>query len=481
MYTATPQAPLLINLADVLSPDFVYVLEPGSGYTGGRYFFGQHRNAFVKRLSPAQVEAALDNPNEPPLELQRALASYWLVVAQRGRGPVSMLVHPSHTTDLHDTYGVFVASIKDQWKTLLKSPGPDRDELVDELFSPAYDDLVAGGADMKDLDELLSAVPLWIGATQIRVVNAGTSADSEIKWNTAPSWILIGGNKLDRGFTVEGLATTYMPRKIGAGQVDTVQQRARFFGYKASYGLMCRAWISGSTADVFEHYVMHEQLLREELKTVSEEGTSLKLWKRRMLLESKYQPTRKAVIDLPYFHNRIPGGQWITLTRYALQSDANRAQVGKLRQDHTFAHDPRDPRPGSSNNVRATVPLRDVLALLADWESSPNDAGLIAQASLLLGARLDASPDLEADVYVLDNFAERSRTVGKKTGAITLQQGRNPAGGYPGDAAFFDESMVSVQFSDVCVKGDGVDLRVVGMAIRLPAVLAGAFLVQAGS
>ena len=38
-YTATPQAPLLINIADTLSPDFVRVLEPGDGYVGGEEFF----------------------------------------------------------------------------------------------------------------------------------------------------------------------------------------------------------------------------------------------------------------------------------------------------------------------------------------------------------------------------------------------------------------------------------------------------------
>ena len=48
MYTATPQAPLLINLADVLSPDFVSVLTPGAGYTGGEYFFEQHKDTFVR-------------------------------------------------------------------------------------------------------------------------------------------------------------------------------------------------------------------------------------------------------------------------------------------------------------------------------------------------------------------------------------------------------------------------------------------------
>ena len=59
MYTATPQAPLLINLADVLSPDFVSVLTPGEGYTGGEYFFDEHRDRFVKRLRPTPSPSAL--------------------------------------------------------------------------------------------------------------------------------------------------------------------------------------------------------------------------------------------------------------------------------------------------------------------------------------------------------------------------------------------------------------------------------------
>jgi hypothetical protein len=38
-YTATPQALLLINLIDVLSPNFAELLSPGTAYTGGKTFF----------------------------------------------------------------------------------------------------------------------------------------------------------------------------------------------------------------------------------------------------------------------------------------------------------------------------------------------------------------------------------------------------------------------------------------------------------
>ena len=367
MYTATPQANLLINLADVLSPDFVSVLTPGNGYTGGEYFFERHKERFVRRLTAAQVNEALTAANEPPSTLLRALASYYLVVAQRGDGPVSMLVHPSHTQDLHGMYGEFVSSLSTQWVTLLRNPGQDRDELVADVLQPAYDDLIGGGAAMRPLEDLLYELPHWIEATQLRVVNSQAEADQQIKWDSYPSWILVGGNKLDRGFTVEGLTTTFMPRRIGAGQVDSVQQRARFFGYKLSYADLCRAWLNGDTAAAFEHYVEHEHLLRKELKAADAEGLSLKQWKRQMLLDPTFKPTRRAVIDLDYFHDRVRGDSWMSINKVP-----GHTSLGGPLEDLWTTHagravvDERDGR-GERRNKRVLVPMAELVRAILDW------------------------------------------------------------------------------------------------------------------
>lgn len=488
MYTATPQAPLLVNLADVLSPDFVTVLEPGVGYTGGKYFFQQHENTFVKRLTDAAVAEALD-PGliAPPDDLQVSLATYLLVLANKGHGPVSMLVHPSHKTDLHGKYAQFVQALRNSWEQILKDDGPDRDELVETWFKPAYSDLTRGGATMKPLDVLLSEIPYWIGSTQVRVVNSGTPADSDIHWDAAPSWILVGGNKLDRGFTVEGLAVTYMPRKLGAGQVDSVQQRARFFGYKASYGPMCRAWLASGTADAFEHYVEHEQLLRDELKNVYETGISLKEWRRMMLLDPKYKPTRKAVIDLPYLHGRIPADRWVSVSRlggFSAAGVANRQTVDRLIQVHKagWTVDSRDQRTAAGKHRFLAVPVAELLEqLLVEWKGHPDDRALVNQAVLLLRARLDEDPDLMADVYLMDSDGLRRRSLATDGTTVTLQQGRSPDGSYQGDQKFFTEGRVSVQLHRIQLLGS--DKRefgspVPGLALRVPASLAGGVLSQ---
>ena len=46
-------------------------------------------------------------------------------------------------------------------------------------------------------------------------------------WKNSYPWILVGGQAMDRGFTVEGLTVTYMPRDMGVGNADTIEQRAR--------------------------------------------------------------------------------------------------------------------------------------------------------------------------------------------------------------------------------------------------------------
>jgi hypothetical protein len=488
MYTATPQAPLLVNLADVLSPDFVTVLEPGGGYTGGKYFFQDHENTFVKRLTNAAVTQALD-PGlvAPPDDLQLSLATYFLVLANKGEGPVSMLVHPSHKTDLHGKYGQFVQALRNSWEQVLKSDGPDRQELVESWFKPAYNDLTRGGAALHPLDDLLAEIPYWIGATLVRVVNAGTPADSDIQWNAAPSWILVGGNKLDRGFTVEGLAVTYMPRKLGAGQVDSVQQRARFFGYKESYGLMCRAWLASGTADAFEHYVEHEQLLREELRKVSEEGISLKQWTRMMLLDPKYKPTRKAVIDLPYLHGRVPGDRWVSVNRlgkFAAAGAANQVMVERFVQRYKtdWIEDPRDQRSTPRKHKLVTVPVDELLKhLLIEWHGHPDDRALVNQAALLLRARLDEEPDLAADLYLMDSGNVRRRSLATDGSTVTLAQGRSPDGSYQGDQKFFTDGKVSLQLHTIQLLGpDKKELGnpLPGLALRVPASLAGGVLIQ---
>ena len=65
-----------------------------------------------------------------------------------------------------------------------------------------------------------------------------SNADNDVDWDdvTTKGHILVGANMLNRGFTVEKLSTTFMPRtNLATATADTIEQRCRFFGYKMKY------------------------------------------------------------------------------------------------------------------------------------------------------------------------------------------------------------------------------------------------------
>ncbi|MCO7237920.1 Z1 domain-containing protein [Aeromicrobium sp. CnD17-E] len=489
MYTATPQAPLLINLADALSPDHVNVLTPGPGYTGGKYFFDERRASFVHVMSDAEVSGALDaGALEPPESLKSAFATFYLAKTMLPpERMISMLVHPSHGTELHSLYGQFVTALRSQWADLLATPSIDRDELVATYFKPAYDDLVSSTErDVPPLDELMASIHWWMGATEVRVINSNAANAGDLNWATAPTWIVIGGNKLDRGFTIEGLAVTYMPRGIGIGNADTIQQRARFFGYKAAYGDLCRAWLPASLADSYEHYVEHEEHLRAELGKAEQEGTPLKDWTRKMLLDPLFKATRRAVIDIPFLHGRFKPDAWTAVDRIGKLGAG--AAANRERLDGFLLHraavkvvDERDPRP--TKHTVFSVSLSELLEeLLVDWKGDLGDRVLLQQLCLVLKARADDDPDLMADVYLMDDLKSRARSLTSDCRSVSnLQQGRAPKGPYEGDKVFFTQDRFSLQVHDVRGRdGDpcGTSWKGIGLTFRLPKELAGGALVQ---
>jgi hypothetical protein len=254
-YTATPQAPLLISLIDTLSPNFVHVLEPGAGYIGGRELFIDRGDRHVRPIPDDELAADPDEADVPPESLFLALRIFLLGVAasyvasqSNPGGNRSMLVHPSHRTTRHSVYTGWVQRVKRQWEAILERPDtPAATELLGE-FRGAYDDLRATEPDIPSLDDLCHALPRAIRLTQVLEVNARGGRTPQIPWFNAYSWIIIAGQAVDRGFTVEGLTVTYMPRGVGVGNADTLQQRGRFFGYKRAYLGYCRVFLSPNTA-----------------------------------------------------------------------------------------------------------------------------------------------------------------------------------------------------------------------------------------
>jgi hypothetical protein len=283
-YTATPQAPLLISIIDVLSPRFVFLLTPGPGYTGGQVFF-ENDIDLVRTIPLSEIPSAAQPLTEPPDSLLEAMRVFFLGVAvglmQGVVGNRSMMVHPSKTTMEHANYIQWVRSIQENWSKTLDLPENDMDyqDLVQD-FLGAYEDLQKTVDSLPSFQELLPYLKAATKSTVITLVNAVGGKTPQINWKHDYSNILVGGEVLNRGFTVEGLTVTYMPRGRGVGNADTIQQRARWFGYKAGYLGFCRVYLAPQTLSAYRNYVTHEEDIRDKLQKHQEEDRPLYEWRR---------------------------------------------------------------------------------------------------------------------------------------------------------------------------------------------------------
>ncbi|GAB2468799.1 Z1 domain-containing protein [Jatrophihabitans fulvus] len=331
-YTATPQAPLLIAIQDALSPDFVKVLEPGAGYTGGDTYFGStgarifgRDEALIESIPQSDLSAVTTPGARPPQSLRAAMQEFLMgaahVVASGQRPETrSMLVHPSRETGAQHTFV--------QWITRLKSNWQDKYEHSDEAFPvdlqsefrSAWSRLKATFDELANFEACWSELGLVFRNLDITEVNTRQGQTPVINWMSTKSYILVGGQAIDRGFTVEGLTVTYMPRSGGTFTADTIQQRARFFGYKSRYLGLCRVYLEQDVRVAFRRYLDHEGEMLRSLRTIANGEESLKDWKRRFLLDRQLSPTRASVIDIPTIRIST-SDRWIT-DRFPVRGDS---------------------------------------------------------------------------------------------------------------------------------------------------------------
>ena len=501
-YTATPQAPLLINIIDSLSPNFVQVLEPGSTYVGGRDFFKENPH-LIKSIPTGEVPTRNNPLVEPPETLLDALRVFIVGIAaaiERGenRGNRSMLVHPSHLTAQHRDFYNWIRDCLEDWKSCFNQPedDPDREEILESLRTAHSELLLTVGDELPPFDQLARRLRLAINRVQIMEVNATRGSTPKVEWPNSFGWILVGGAAMDRGFTIEGLTVTYMPRGIGVGNADTVQQRARFFGYKRGYLGYCRVYLEDGTKAAFEDYVDHEEDIRSQLLAIQQAGQPLDNWKRTFVMSSALKPCRDSVLDFDYMHV-VLAGRWIA-PRYVLTTpeitEANRVSVQKFLQSQTFAAD--DGHPDRTeiqrHTLTDTVSLQSVMeGLLVPFRltgatDSQRNTALLLQLSKIL----DDNPGENCAVYQMSAGHKRLRGVGDDGEIKNLYQGEAPVQPlvqrgtiYPGDHVIKDDERVTVQIHFLDLRNDQnsiVSSDTYVLAVFLPERLAETYVVQQG-
>lgn len=323
-FTATPYAPLLLHPTDHLSPNFVTFLHPGRGYTGGREFFVDNSEKVIRPIPMLDEQAARSLPTELPKSLVSALANFVLgasILMNKGaeNAPVSMLVHSTQKNDVQMRYHYLIERQIRQWRTSLLNALDVKS--LPTCFREEMENLIRVGVESIPEHELVPAIKRVLLESKVWLLNSTTSI-RQINWNITPIHILVGGNKLDRGFTVEGLTVTYMNRPA-SDQVDTLEQRARAFGYRGELLPYCQFFATPRTIKLLRDIVFTEYDLRAKLQDWLNSGGTVASWADQigLMLPSGMKPSRTNVLQALSRFNSAKS-KWHSLRRIDTATDA---------------------------------------------------------------------------------------------------------------------------------------------------------------
>lgn len=485
-YTATPQANLFINIMDRLSPNFIRLLTPGQEYTGGIEFFRNNPN-LIMEIPANEISTNNNQLFEIPESLKSALRIYFLgVVAgeinkdQRNR---TMLVHPSRLQGDHSDFTNWIRNTCNSWQRLLSgNDDEDKEELLNE-FQTSYNQLQQTVPNLQSFEELTGINLIHaIRYTQIVEVNSRNGETPQIPWNDSYSWILVGGQSMDRGFTVEGLTVTYMPRNIGTANVDTVQQRARFFGYKRNYLGFCRVFLDEVTIDAYNFIIAHEEDVRNRLLEFDLNNRHLNDWDREAVLDQMLNLTRRNVIYDDLDRDTF-GNDWFRInaphdTEELIES--NRESLFEFLQSNSanFSQDEgHENRTEEQKHLVARITMKECLEHLLNKLRYTRESDSATYSSLrgIIKGFIEEHPDDECLVYLMsanaiDNWEGRTRRLNRNDEIQQLFQGRNPRTGeviYPGDSEIKEDNLLTIQIHLLNIRDTDFE-RVPTLAIWIP-------------
>lgn len=264
-YTATPFANVFVDPEDaqnIFPKDFIISLPRPMGYMGVSDFYDLDKSEDDVLEGPkvsnesAFVRGVWEPHQESTDKLRRAIDTFVLTGAiklyrERMGAPGdfrhhTMLAHESHKQADHEELRKLIL---DLWY----DAGYDISKGFDRLrrvFSVDILPTSGARAPALPLPRSVEEIRLDIGGaisqiddggSPVLLVNGTGGADTP-NFDKIPVWkIVVGGAKLSRGYTIEGLTVSYFRRR--ALYQDTLMQMGRWFGFRPGYQDLVRLYI----------------------------------------------------------------------------------------------------------------------------------------------------------------------------------------------------------------------------------------------
>ncbi len=351
-YTATPFANVLIPpevvdrevMEDLYPKDFIIPLPRPPHYVGaerlfGRAAFGEEAEGVegldvVNIIPPEQIGALVPARGRargfvPQMcdSLNQAIEDFILATAAKehrlGPGIATMLIHTSQSTEQQNIMGPLVedclARLRQSWRYDRGSVRPQLMERWNEDFRPLTRSLNAA------LDvpfEVIEAEidTLFRDSPDVRVLNFRSEDTLDYDQDPTLKVVVVGGNKLSRGLTLEDLLVSYYVRN--AANYDTLLQMGRWFGYREEFVDLTRLWTTLDLYQRFRHLALVEEEFRDEVEV--------------------YERNRLTPLDFGPRIRTHPGMAITSASKMGTGGAVTLSFVGQLRQTSRFWLDDTD-------------------------------------------------------------------------------------------------------------------------------------------
>lgn len=428
-YTATPFANIFIHHkgttlkegADLFPRSFIINLAAPSNYVGPARMFGRMTpegrvgalplardilDHYDQQLDSGWMPPKHKKTHQPtyggeeeiPPSLREAICSFVLACAARelrgqGNQHSSMLIHVTRFVDVQRHVREQVEkTVRRMRQRITRGIGAEDTltqlrELWENDFLPVRDQV----AELSPEEERPQAMPAWnevlavlpdiLEDIEVRSIN-GTAKDAldYAKPGAALKVIAVGGDKLARGLTLEGLCVSYFVRTTK--MYDTLMQMGRWFGYRPGYLDLCRLYTSPDLVKWFGHIADASEELREEFDFMAEanltpEQYGLKVMSHEVLTVTSPLKMRNAqTLSLTYSGTRpqtILFHRDAKIQRQNLDAtDALVASLGSQWEENIKYERDGEPDSWPGSRLWRNVDASKVLAFLGAYATHPN-------------------------------------------------------------------------------------------------------------
>lgn len=297
-YTATPFANILSDSKDpnqLFPRDFIYPLKRPEKYFGAEQLFGrdpideldQERETgrnLINEISVNDKDHLGDlfkgEVNFEYSHLPKSLidAINWFLVATAARRIrtnrtkfSTMLIHTSGRILDHQK----MQSLVSKYVEHLRSQNAESTNLIlrDAWLLGRTQAWLPGDPPVLEWPEIEAEALLVLRTCKIIVDNSRSDDRLNYDFNnetTANPYIVIGGNTLARGLTLEGLISSYFLRTSSA--YDSLLQMGRWFGYRVGYEDLQRIWMEPDMKLNFRYMALVEEEIRSQISNMAKEG-----------------------------------------------------------------------------------------------------------------------------------------------------------------------------------------------------------------